>query len=75
MAEAQGGICANPMCDNVCNLESKGPGDMNTFVVDHDHITGKVRELLCHRCNKALGMVQDDPKVLLGLLQYLEKHQ
>lgn len=32
--------------------------------VDHDHKTGKIRGVLCNRCNVTLGMCQDDPEYL-----------
>lgn len=40
--------------------------------VDHDHTTGKVRGLLCHGCNIALGMAKDNPRTLRNLASYLE---
>lgn len=43
--------------------------------VDHDHATGKIRGLLCHSCNTALGMVGDDPDVLQRLILYLILHK
>lgn len=42
------------------------------LVVDHDHKTGKVRGLLCDPCNRALGGVRDDIKILKNLIKYLE---
>jgi hypothetical protein len=39
--------------------------------VDHDHVTGKVRGLLCAGCNVALGAVRENPEILVGLIQYL----
>jgi hypothetical protein len=43
--------------------------------VDHDHITGKVRELLCHGCNTGIGLLQDDVDLLQKALDYLIKHK
>ena len=41
--------------------------------VDHDHVTGKVRGILCPTCNRALGLFQDDRELLLKSIDYLEK--
>ena len=40
--------------------------------LDHDHITGKIRGLLCFHCNTALGLLKDDPSRILALLDYLK---
>lgn len=45
------------------------------LVVDHDHNTGKVRKLLCHNCNRALGLFQDNPEVLRKAADYVEDHK
>lgn len=42
------------------------------LVVDHCHKTGKVRRLLCHNCNRGLGLFRDDPSVLLKAVDYLK---
>lgn len=41
--------------------------------VDHSHLTDKIRGLLCSKCNLALGLFGDCPKVLRRAADYLEK--
>ena len=41
--------------------------------VDHDHKTGKIRGLLCHHCNAAIGHMMDSPETLRRAAQYLEE--
>lgn len=43
--------------------------------IDHDHVTGVVRGLLCSNCNTALGLVGDSEEVLLALVVYLRSHR
>mgnify|MGYP001595372411 CR=1 FL=1 len=46
--------------------------DLNCrLAVDHDHTTRKVRGLLCGMCNKALGLLGEDPLRILALLNYV----
>lgn len=78
MLEAQNGNCA------ICGKPEKAkiPGrktvDGKTGVrdlsLDHDHVTGAVRELLCNACNHVLGEVQDNPAILRAAADYLERH-
>lgn len=42
--------------------------------IDHDHTTGKVRALLCNRCNRTLGLAEDSPQLLNKMIKYLKKH-
>jgi len=42
------------------------------LVVDHDHKTNKVRGLLCHNCNRALGLLQDNPEVIRRCAEWVE---
>ena len=41
---------------------------------DHCHETGAFRGILCSRCNRALGLLDDDPVKLQALINYLKKH-
>ena len=47
-------------------------GSADTMVVDHCHETGRVRGLLCHRCNRCLGLLSDEVTVLRNMIKYLE---
>jgi len=67
MALAQGGLCA--ACGSPPTDRDRGA----KLVVDHDHETGAVRGLLCNLCNRALGLLRDDPRVLDGLTAYLAR--
>ena len=40
--------------------------------IDHDHKTGKVRGLLCARCNHAIGNMEDNKEFLYNAISYLE---
>ena len=65
----QGGRCAN----TGCRARVKPFG--RSRAVDHCHKTGRVRGMLCKNCNLALGLVLDNPKVLTGLIAYLERNE
>lgn len=41
------------------------------LAVDHNHITGKIRGLLCADCNRALGQFKESSDILIGALKYL----
>tara|TARA_R110000868_G_scaffold288387_1_gene548691 strand:+ start:133 stop:591 length:459 start_codon:yes stop_codon:yes gene_type:complete len=48
----------------ICGVQDK-------LVVDHDHVTGQVRGMLCNHCNRGLGHFRDDPTLLEFAAQYL----
>lgn len=67
MLAAQNGVCA------ICRRINRGKFARNPLGVDHCHKTGKVRGLLCHQCNFAIGQAGDDPMVLRAAADYLER--
>ena len=54
----------------VCNA-TEAESWKGTLCIDHCHTTGRVRGLLCHSCNVALGCVTDSQERLQGLMDYL----
>jgi len=48
----------------ICGVNDK-------LVVDHNHKTGKIRGLLCNKCNMAIGLLQDDPMIVEFAKMYL----
>jgi len=47
---------------------------LSSLFVDHDHITGEIRGLLCIRCNAGIGFLQDSPIICREAANYLEKN-
>ena len=66
MAEDQKGICA--ICGELPH------GENRVLHIDHDHLTGKIRGLLCMSCNRALGWFRDDTVILKKAIEYLKTH-
>ncbi len=66
MLAKQDGHCAT------CSTTVPGNSRRNVyFSVDHCHTTGKVRGLLCHNCNTALGLLKDNTDTIANLIRYL----
>jgi len=60
LLKKQNGACA------ICRRRSK-----ERLCVDHCHLTGMIRGLLCRRCNLALGILKDDQGSLIAAVAYL----
>ena len=74
MVESNNGVC--PLCD-------RPPTGSRLWAIDHDHgccpgtaTCGKcVRGLICHNCNKTLGLVDDSVETLLAMVEYLRGNE
>lgn len=55
----------------ICNTEETV--NNRVLSVDHDHITGKVRGLLCTNCNTGIGKLKDNINFLQRSIEYLER--
>jgi hypothetical protein len=68
MVVNQKGLC------KICETnESHRTSTRYNLFVDHDHITGKVRGLLCHHCNVGLGHFEDKKELLERAIRYLDE--
>lgn len=65
MLKQQGGACA------ICGVD-KPSGRTTHFAVDHCHTTGAVRGLLCTKCNRGLGLFNDDTIRIERAVKYLK---
>jgi hypothetical protein len=61
--------------ENKCQICKNPFSDINKIQVDHDHDTGKVRGLLCIKCNTGIGKLNEDIKILESAIEYLKIHQ
>jgi hypothetical protein len=59
----QGNACA------ICRKKEWGRSGPH---VDHDHLAGKIRGILCSRCNLVLGQIEDNPKIAQAMIDYIK---
>ena len=58
---SQNGVCA------ICKKSQRS----RKLAIDHNHITGKVRGLLCNTCNRAIGYLHEDITLMKAAIKYL----
>ncbi len=66
---AQGGVCA--ICHRPETIVDAKNGLTRDLAVDHDHKMGRVRGLLCRRCNQAMGLLDEDRNLLQRMIDYI----
>lgn len=59
--DSQGGLCS------ICGI-------LPAVCVDHCHASGKIRSILCRKCNCGLGHFNDKPELLQKAIDYLKVH-
>lgn len=57
----------------LCKICGRKNESGKILAVDHCHITGKVRGLLCSNCNRGIGLLRDDVKLLEKAIKYLHE--
>ena len=67
MLDSQNGVCA------VCKTKPDFKTWKKRLSIDHCHVTGRVRGLLCDPCNSGIGMLKDDPSILENAIKYLAR--
>jgi hypothetical protein len=71
-------LASQDYCCAICGkdaFDNKRGGKLDPLHVDHCHITGKLRDLLCYACNSLLGQAKDNINTLQKAVQYLLDHQ
>ena len=73
MLQSQGGKCGIQSCGKtiISALDYTGRKLKDVACIDHDHITGRVRGLLCNRCNYVVGCVEKHGHIINGAAEYL----
>jgi hypothetical protein len=65
IVQSQNNLCA------ICKILFENP---RTTHLDHDHTTGKIRGILCQKCNHGIGLFKDSTELLKSAILYLDKH-
>ena len=73
MAISQNHLCA--ICKKPqCKFDKKSK-KVRSLAVDHNHKTGKIRELLCTSCNTAIGLFEENSDLIQEAINYLRRHE
>lgn len=69
----QGNRCA--ICGNEETARHNRSKKVQKLAVDHDHLTGKIRGILCQECNRGIAKFHEDISRLRGAIDYLSKYK
>ena len=73
MLESQNNTCA--ICSKKETRINPKTKRIHLLSVDHNHKTGKVRGLLCMKCNPGIGNFQEDVDLLQSAIKYIQKYK
>lgn len=73
MVNNQNNLCA--ICFSSETRLARNKNKVCELAIDHDHLTGMIRGLLCHDCNTGIGKFKDSTHLLQSAIQYLQSHQ
>jgi hypothetical protein len=65
----------NQKQNNCCAVCSRSPSELGRLYVDHCHQSGKIRGLLCQKCNSGLGLLGDTREALQKALKYIDSQE
>jgi hypothetical protein len=64
-----------PLIHTKCQICGRSSNPKKKLCIDHNHRTGEIRGVLCDRCNRSIGLLNDHPAHMLKAIYYLEKTQ
>ena len=73
ICDSQNNLCA--ICKKEETAVQGNTQVVRRLAIDHCHGSGKIRELLCWRCNGTLGKVEDSIELLQSMIEYLKKYK
>lgn len=75
--ELAGMVAAQVNCCAICGEppDPNGTKAASRLHVDHDHVTGRNRDLLCCRCNQGIGYFERDIDLFLKAYDYIKRHR
>lgn len=71
--KSQNHVCA--ICEQFETVKYKSTDIVKNLAVDHCHITGKIRKLLCSKCNLFVGKLEDNLNQIDKFINYVKEHQ
>lgn len=73
LAELSNNTCY--ICEKEETVKDKRSGETRKLAVDHDHKNHVIRGILCSKCNRGLGMFNDNTQLLEQAIDYLTRYK